>query len=189
MHAHLSDDVVESLRLAARKLTGYERRQFQAEMAWKYCDGSARKAERLFGWGRAAVETGLNEKRTGIRCLDSYSQRGRKKSEVTDPQLEADIRELVDPLTQSDPKFQTPLAFTRATAPAVEAALKEKFHRAGQTDRPVPSRRTLVDVLNRLGYRLQRVQKTRPEKRSLKQTPSSRTSTPPTDGRPPTRCA
>ena len=28
-------------------------------MARKYCDGSPRRAEDTFGWGRAAVETGL----------------------------------------------------------------------------------------------------------------------------------
>jgi transposase len=179
MHAVLSDDVIDSLRFAARKLTGFERRQFQAEMAVKYCGGSARSAERVFGWGRAAVQTGLHEKRTGIRCLDNFQQRGRKKSEVVDPQLEVDIREIVEPLTQSDPKFQTPLAFTRATASTVRKALTEKYRQTGQK---VPARRTLIDILNRIGYRLKRVRKTRPEKKSPKPTPSSKTSTQPTIG-------
>jgi hypothetical protein len=163
MRSHLSDDTVESLRSAARKLSGFRRRQFQAEMAEKYCDGSARQTERVFGWGRAAVETGLNERRTGIRCVDGFHQRGRKKSEDLDPQLQADIQELVEPQSQADPKFQTTIAFTRVTSPAVHAALTRKFK---GTDRKVPSPRTLIDILNRMGYSVRRVQKTGPEKNS-----------------------
>jgi len=186
MHFELSEELIEALKSAAKKLTGFPRRQFQAEMAGKYCDGSARKAERTFGWGRRTVETGLNEQRTGIRCLDNFQGRGRRRCEEVDPQLEQDIHELVEPLTQADPKFQTPLAFTRATAPAVRAALLEKTAGTGRT---VPARRTLVDVLNRLGYRLRRVRKTRPEKRFPRPTRSSKTSTRPTSEPRPTRAA
>ncbi len=38
-------DVIEDLRLAASKMLGAKRRAFQAEMALKYCGGSARLAE------------------------------------------------------------------------------------------------------------------------------------------------
>jgi hypothetical protein len=38
------------LRLAASKMNGVERRGFQAEMALKYCKGSARLAETVFGF-------------------------------------------------------------------------------------------------------------------------------------------
>lgn len=186
MRLELFEELIPALKSAAKKLTGFSRRQFQAEMAWTYCDGSARKAERTFGWGRRAVETGLNEQRTGIRCVDHFQGRGRRRSEDIDPQLEQDIRELVEPLTQADPKFQTPLAFTRATAPTVRAALLEKTVSTGRT---VPSRRTLLDILNRLGYRLRRVQKTRPEKRFPRPTRSSSTSTQPTSEPRPTRAA
>ena len=60
---------MEDLRLAASKMTGEKRRQFQAEMTLKYGDGSARKAERLFGWGRKNVQLGLEEKRSGMICV------------------------------------------------------------------------------------------------------------------------
>ena len=36
----------------------------------QYCGGSARRAEGMFTWGREAVEKGLQEQRTGIRCVD-----------------------------------------------------------------------------------------------------------------------
>ena len=77
--AALTEDVIQTIQPAAKLLTGYKRRQFQAETAAKYCHGSARCAEATFGWGRAAVDTGLNELRTGIRCLDAYQLCGLAK--------------------------------------------------------------------------------------------------------------
>lgn len=56
---------IADLRLAASQMTGATRRSFQAEMALKYCDGNARRAETVFGWGRHNIEVGLAEKRTG----------------------------------------------------------------------------------------------------------------------------
>jgi hypothetical protein len=172
MLAELTESVRETIQLAARKLTGFPRRQFQAEMAIKYCRGNPRRAEEVFGWGRDAVNTGLNELRTGIRCLEDYSTRGRRKSEEKNPELVQEIHALVEPESQADPKFQTPLAYTRITAKAVYERLAA--NRAGD-GRHVPAERTVYDILNRLGYRLRRVQKTKPQKRSLKPTPSSTT--------------
>src|SRR5215207_5020456 len=121
--AALTEDVIQTIQSAAKLLTGHKRRQFQAETAVKYCNGSARQAETTFGWGRAAVDTGLHELRTGIRCLDAYHVRGRKKVEELCPKLEDHIHRLVDPQAQADPKFQTTLAYTRITAKAVRDAL------------------------------------------------------------------
>ena len=174
-------EVTESLKAtihsAARKLTGYLRRQFQAEMAVKYCDGNPRRAEQVFGWGRVAVDTGLNELRTGIRCVDDYKSRGRHKSEEKHPELVEQIYALVEPQSQADPKFQTPLAYTRVTAKAVH---KHLVANAAGTDRRVPAERTVHSILNRLGYRLRRVRKTIPQKKSLPPTPSSTTCGTPT---------
>src|SRR2546425_4240260 len=121
--ADLTEDVIQTIQSAAKLLTGHKRRRFQAETALKYCNGSARQAEKVFGWGRAAVDTGLNELRTGIRCLDAYQLRGRKKTEELCPQLEDHVHRLVEPQAQADPKFQTTLAYTRITAKAVREAL------------------------------------------------------------------
>ena len=176
----LTDEVLQTIPSAAKLLTGYKRRQFQALMALKYCNGSARQAETTFGWGRTAVGTGLNERRTGIRCLDAYELRGRKKSEQRCPKLKEHIHRLVEPQAQADPKFQTTLAYTRITARAVRQALQA----VAELKDAVPSRQTVGVVLNRLGYRLRRVLKARPEKRSPKPTPSSDTSRPPVSERP-----
>jgi hypothetical protein len=172
MVTELTESVRDTIRSAARKLTGFQRRQFQAEMAIKYCRGNPRCAERVFGWGRESVNTGLNELRTGIRCMEDYSTRGRPKSEEKSPKLVQEIHALVEPKAQADPKFQTPLAYTRITAKAVHQRLVANATRDG---RHVPAERTVHDILNRLGYRLRRVQKTKPQKNFRKPTPSSTT--------------
>jgi hypothetical protein len=181
--AELRDDARRAILLAATLLTGYKRRRFQAEMAHAYCGGSARLAETTFGWGRDAVHTGLNELRSGIRCAEDFESRGRTTTEELHPALEEHIRRLVDPHAQADPKFQTTFAYTRITARAVRNALLAIPELAGA----VPSRQTVGDILNRLGYKLRRVLKARPQKRSPRPTPSSPTSSRPASSPRPTR--
>jgi hypothetical protein len=181
--AELTDDTRRAILLAATLLTGHKRRRFQAEMAHTYCDGSARLAETTFGWGRDAVHTGLNELRTGIRCVEDFESRGRMTTEELHPKLEGHIRRLVDPHAQADPKFQTPFAYTRITAKAVREALLAVPELAGA----VPSRQTVGDILNRLGYKLRRVLKARPQKRFPRPTPSSPTSSRPASSPRPTQ--
>ena len=172
MLAELCNSAIETIRSAARKLTGFARRQFQAEVAIQYCEGNPRAAERVFKWGRKTVDTGLNELRTGMRCVDDFASRGRHKTEEQQPELAREIHALVEPQSQADPKFQTPLAYTRLTARAVREQL---LANAKGTDRHVPAERTIHRILNRLGYRLRRVRKTQPQKKSPKPMPSSST--------------
>lgn len=181
--AELTGDTRRTILLAAGLLTGHKRRRFQAEVAVAYCGGSARRAETSFGWGRDAVDTGLNELRSGIRCLDAFGDRGRHAAEELHPELVEQVRRLVDPHAQADPKFQTPFAYTRVTAKAVREALLAVPELAGK----VPSRQTVGDILNRLGYRLRPVLKARPEKKSPRPTPSSPTSRRPAPQPRPTR--
>lgn len=168
MNAELTEAVIETARLAARKLTGLQRRAFQAEMAERYCGSSPRLAEEVFGWGREAVRTGLGERRSGIRCLDDFASRGRKKPEAKVPQLAEEIRAVVEPHSQAAPKFQTPLAFTRITSKAMREALlaKSELCASKLCAADVPAERTLVTNLNRMGYCLRRVLKTRPQNNS-----------------------
>jgi Rhodopirellula transposase DDE domain len=179
----LTDDTRRAILSAAKLLTGHKRRRFQAEMAHQYCGGSARLAETTFGWGREAVRTGLNELRSGIRCVEDFESRGRPTTEQRHPAVEESIRQLVDPHAQADPKFQTPFAYTRITAKAVRDALVGIPELEGQ----VPTRQTVGDILNRLGYKLRRVQKARPQKNSRRRTPSSPTCGTPASSLPPTR--
>jgi hypothetical protein len=84
------------------------------------------------------------------------------------------IHAIIEPDSQADPKFQTPLAYTRVTAKAVrEQLLAEAAATPAQA--AVPAERTLYDILNRLGFCLRRVRKTKPQKKSPRPTPSSTT--------------
>src|SRR4051794_8334334 len=155
----LTQEVIASFKDAARKLTGPKRRAFQAQVTSDYLDGSVWKAERAFGWSHHTVTLGLNELRTGITCLGNFSARGNHKSEEKCPELEADIRALAGPESQADPKFQSPFLYTRMTARAVRQAL---IDRKGWTDEELPHVNTIGEILNRLGYKLRRVQKAKP---------------------------
>jgi len=158
----LSTKHIHTMKDAAEKLTGAGRRAFEAQVTLDYLGGSARKAEAVFGWSRETVELGLNELRTGIECLGNFSARGRDKSEERLPRLEKDIRSLVEPETQTDPKFQTHFKYTRITARALRQALIDK---KGWKDEDLPCQNTIGNILNRFGYRLRRVQKRKPLKR------------------------
>ena len=98
----------------------------------------------------------MHERRTGLLCADNYRARGRHKSEQVLPNLEADIRTLVDAQSQCDPKFESTFLYSRITAKAVRASLIEE---KGYSENQLPSRQTIGDILNRLGYRLKKYKK------------------------------
>jgi hypothetical protein len=150
------------IRSGARRLTGYQRRLFQAEVACELCGGSPRLAERRFGWGRDTVQKGLHELRSGIRCREDFAAKGRKRSEEKDPQLAAAIRAIVEPHTYADPELKSARRYTNLSAAEVRAALKA----TGSADEDLPSERTMRDILNRMTYRLKRIQKGRPLKKT-----------------------
>jgi hypothetical protein len=150
------------IRSGARRLTGYQRRLFQAEVATELCGGSARQAERRFGWGRDTVEQGLHELHHGVRCLENFAARGRQRSEQKDPQLAADIRAIVEPHTYADPELKSARRYTNLSAAEVRDALIKK----GYPKQELPSERTMRDILNRMNYRLKRIQKGQPLKKT-----------------------
>src|SRR5512143_1596907 len=150
------------IRSGARRLTGYQRRLFLAEVATELCGGSARQAERRFGWGRDTVETGLHELRHGVRCLEDFAGRGRQRCEQKDPQLAADIRAIVEPHTHADPELKSSRRYTNLSAAEVRQALIDK----GYPRQGLPRERTMRDSLNRMNYRLKRIQKGKPLKKT-----------------------
>ena len=154
------------LQRAADRLSGHQRRLFQAEVALALCGGSPRRAERRFGWGRDAVETGLHELSSGIRCVENFVARGRVRTEDADLQLAADIRDVVEPRTHADPELKTDRRYTDLAAREVWDRLRTQ---KGYAPAELPAERTMRDILNRMGYRLVRVRKARP----LKKTPDT----------------
>jgi hypothetical protein len=151
------------IRSAAKRLTGHERRLFQAEVATQLCDGNPRQAERRFGWARDTVSKGLHEARLGVRCVENFATRGRLRSEEKDPQLAADIRSIVEPHTQADPELKSQRRYTNLSAEEALQALKTQ---KGYTDERLPDERTMRDILNRMNYRLKRIQKSKPLKKT-----------------------
>jgi transposase len=151
------------LRLAARRLTGHPRRLFLAEVTLQLCGRSARRAERRFHWGRATVTTGLHELQQGMRCLDNFRARGRPRWEDKNPQLAQDIRALVEPRTHADPELKSDRRYAHLSAEEVLTRLKTQ---KGYASKALPSVRTMRDILNRLGYRLKRIQKAKPLKKT-----------------------
>jgi hypothetical protein len=157
---------IADLRLAASKLTGPKRRAFEAEMTLKYCAGNPLVAETLFGWGRQTVALGLAERRTGILCLGAQAAySGRKRWEERQPQAAEALRLLAETHAQQDPTFRTSLAYTRLTAQAALNALREQ----GYSEDQLPAPSTMAGVLKRMGFRLRKVVKAKPEKK-LKET-------------------
>ena len=162
MVTELTEKIKSSLKDAAKKLTGFKKRAFMAQVTIDYFNSLPRRAETELGWSRQAIATGLKELETGIICVDNYRARGRKKTEELLPNLEADIKSLVEMYSQADPKFQSTFAFTKISARAIREALKEE---KGYRDEQLPSRQTIGDILNRMGYSLKKTQKIKPLKK------------------------
>ena len=131
-------------------------------MTLKYCGGDARQAENVFGWGRHTVALGLAERHTGILCLGAQSTcSGRKRWEDEHPQVAEALCGLAESHAQQDPTFRTTLAYTRLTAPGALKALRAQGYDTAQ----LPASSTMAQVLNRLGFRLRKVVKAKPQKK------------------------
>jgi DDE family transposase len=154
------------LRQGANRLKGHERRLFMAEVTLKLWDGNPRIAERRFGWGRETVAKGLQELHQGVRCLEDFSARGRPRLEDKSPQLAQDIRAIVEPHTQADPELKSDRRYSNLSAAEVLEALQTRM---GYAQENLPRPRTMRDILNRMNYRLKRIRKGKP----LKKTPQT----------------
>lgn len=155
----------ELLLFAAKQMHGAARRMFLADVCETLCDGSPRQAEYRFGWGRDTIEKGMDERTESAEeraARPASGNRGRKPWEEQDPQLAIDIRLIVEPHTQTDPELKTDRLYTNMSAAEVRAALLDMGH----ADDELPSERTLRDILNRMNYRLKRIQKGKPLKRT-----------------------
>src|SRR5215510_4229022 len=158
----LTPSQLADLRLASSKLTGPARRSFEAAMTLKYCEGNPLMAAAVLGWGRQTVALGLAESRSGIICLGAQAAfSGRKRWEEHQPQAAQALRQLADAHAQQELTFRPSLTYTRLTAHAALQALREQGYRAEH----LPSPSTMAEVLNRLGYRLRRVVKAKPQKK------------------------
>ena len=160
---NLNEKIKAVIKDAAQKLTGPKRRAFEAKVATDLFDGNVRKVEQELGWGRETVRKGIKESEIGITCRDNYKGRGNKRTEKKLVNLEQDIRDIIEPHSQVDPKFQTALVYTRITAEAVRNAL---INNKGYKDEELPTARTVLNIINRLGFTLKKVRKSKPLKKT-----------------------
>jgi hypothetical protein len=108
------------------------------------------------------VELGLAEKRTGIICLGAQSAcSGRPRWEDAQPQVAEVLRQQAEAHAQQDPTFRTSLASTRLTAKGALEGLSVQ----GDRDDQLPAPSTMAAVLNRMGFRLRKVRKAKPQKK------------------------
>ena len=156
----LTSQMVETIRSAAKKMTGSERREFEAQVSLDYLCGDPRLTETVFGWSRHTVAKGLQELRSG-QIIPDAPRTYRPKTEEARPQLAQDIMDLVEPDSQTDPKFQGLFKYTRLTAKAVREML---IQRKGYASDDLPHESTIGKMLDRLGYKMRRVQKAKPQK-------------------------
>jgi hypothetical protein len=80
------------------------------------------------------------------------------------------LREIAEAHAQQNPTFNSPIAYTRLTASEAIRQLRNQ----GYSESQIPAPSTMADILNRMGYRLRKVVKAKPKKKSQKRMPSSR---------------
>jgi hypothetical protein len=138
-----------------------DKRIVVAIISEEYGYGGDTFVSKEFNIGRDTIRKGRNELRTGIRCIDAFNMRGRKKTEEHLPNIREDIKDIIDSQSQTDPKFDSTRLFTRLTTEEVRNQLILKSY----TDEELPTNQTLNNMINKLGYNMKRVQKVKPLKK------------------------
>jgi hypothetical protein len=164
-----SPEMIPVLIDTAKTLKASQRRLFMAKTVSAMGRGGQLWAEAHLGWNRETIRKGTHELRTGMTCVDAFHCRRRKPAEEHLPRLLEDIRAIAAAHSQADPKFQTDRLFTRISAAEVRRQL---IATKGYTDAELPTQQTINTKLNLLGFRLTKVAKCRPQKKSPGPTPS-----------------
>ena len=166
-------DSLKSLFIeTAQSLKGSARRLFMARTVQELGAGGQRRAARALGWGRRTIRKGLHELESGFTCLDACAARGRKRVEVSLPNLLPDIRAIIDSQSPADPQCRTHRLYTRWSAAEVR---RPRITPKGYADDALPTVQTITTKLHALGYSPKKVAKSQPQKKSPKPTPSATT--------------
>ena len=146
----------------AKVLKGHPKRLFMARTVKSLGRGGLKYAREQLGWDKNTIWKGQNELRTGIECLDAVHFRGRKSAETHLPNLLEDIKEIVDAQSQTDATFATERLYTRLSAEEVRQQL---IRQKGYRETELPTAKTIGLKLNKMGYHLKTVVKSKPQKR------------------------
>ena len=152
----LTSEILETLKETQASLSGYKRRHFMAKIVQTMFAGSTMKAHKELGWNRVTLTKALKELEGEFCYIDRYYERGRKRAEEHLPALLADMREIANRYSQTDPTFRTTRQYTRLTTAALRQQLIDE---KGYSDAQLPSEETIRTKLNELGYGLKRVKK------------------------------
>jgi len=159
---NLTPEMKSFLNDTRSKLKGCQRRKFMAEVVRLMGKGGQRRAEHELGWDRKTIQKGIKELTSGFNCADYFAGRGRRCIEQSLPNLLDDIQDIVSPVSQCDPTFWTTDLYSPLTAKQVHRRLIEtQKYTAGQ----LPTVRTISTKLNRIGLRLKKVSKCKPQKK------------------------
>lgn len=142
-------------------LKGSDRREVLAKVTKEIGVGGQSVVAKEFKVGRDTIRKGCHELRTGIKCVDGFSIRGRKKVTELLPELKKDIHDILETESQTDPTFKSTKLYTRISVNVVIKQLKER----GYAEEKLPCRQTMTNILNKMGYKLRKVLKAKPLKK------------------------
>jgi len=141
---------------------GKEKRITAAEIALEYGYGGQTFAANELNMSRNTVRKGIEELESDEINEDKYYLRGRKRTTEKLPQLEDQIKAILDSQCQADPKFQTDRLYTSLSVVEIR---KQLIKRYGYIDEALPTNRTLNTIINDLRYTLRTVKKSEPIKK------------------------
>lgn len=124
--------------------------------------GGQRLAESILGWSRKTIRKGQKEIDNGVEIVDQFHARGRNRIEHYLPNLLDDIKDIVNPVSQTDPTFRSTRIYSPLTAKGIMRRLiEDKSYKMSE----LPVERTISNKLSDLGIRPQRVKKCKPQKK------------------------
>lgn len=152
--------LLPSLQIASSNLKGSARRIFLGQLALDYGRGGKVLISKELGISRMTLNKGIEEIKTGIIAKDKFGERGRKKLEELNPKLIAEIKEIGENSSQTDPQFKSTRLYTRLSI----AQLRKELVKRGYEDCQLPSNQTLRNKMISLGLKQRKVSKTKPKK-------------------------
>jgi hypothetical protein len=158
----LTETVIAFFKKTAASLKGGARRMFMADAVEQLGPGGQTRAERKLGWARTTIRLGQRERKSGIRCVPACILRGRKPVEFHFPNLLKDINAIVDGFSQTDPQFRHKRLYTRLT---ISELRRQLIAQKGYSAEALPGDETLRLRMNRMGFILRKVEKSKPLKK------------------------
>ena len=136
--------VEERIKMMMPQLNEMQRRLFLASEAMSYGRGGTAEVIRITGVSRNTVKRGIDELKAGVKFDGQvrYSGGGAKHVEEKYPEIEVEIRKLIDGTTYGNP--ERILSYTTESLRKIEVELKEKGINV--------SHETVNKILSSMGY-------------------------------------